>query len=88
MILVYCLFGSSKHLSLGTFSIIALIVANSVENGKGKFYEDSVLNDTLIDRSNFISNDPIEAKIMIATAVSFTAGMLHVNDFRIFFSKF
>ena len=71
---------------MGTFSIISLIVLNVVENNKGKLYEDTSLNNhTVIDRSNFIHEDPTQAKIMIASAVSITAGLIHVI-YKLFFN--
>lgn len=76
-------FGSSRNLQVGTFSIIALMVNNAVENGKGVLYEDVKAVNKTVDTSNFISSDPTTAKIMIATSVSFLSGIIHVSCLQI-----
>lgn len=79
IILMYTFFGSSRHLQMGTFSIIALMVNNAVEKGKGTLYpENSIANGTASSNTNFLSNNSEEAKVMIAMCVSFFVGIIQV----------
>lgn len=78
VIMTYIFLGSSRNLSVGTFSIIALMVGNAVENGKGVLYQDPAINATQTEISNFISTDSTQAKIMIASCVAFTSAIIHV----------
>lgn len=83
IILTYTLFGSSRHLQMGTFSITALMVNNAVEKGKGVLYPEFLANkndtnSTMLLNPNFLSNNPDEAKVMIAMCLSFFVGIIHV----------
>ena len=78
---MYTLFGTSKHASIGTFSIIALMVSKTIESGKGILYPDTLQKLNSTDTSKYLSNDPTEAKIMIAMCLCLFTGIIHVNIF-------
>lgn len=87
-VLVYFFLGTCRNLSLGTYGIVSLMVASTVEKLEGKFYPSgnehgltgnqtkSIIKE---DSSNFLSSDPEEAKIMIAATLSFFVAIFQVS---------
>ena len=93
--LTYALLGTSRHLSLGIYAIISLMTKDVIDKLEGKLYptndeilpyNSSVLNSssTLIN-PNYLSNDVMQAKVMIGMALSFFSGVIQVNFFLILF---
>ena len=84
-VIVYVFLGTSQHLSLGTHGVISIMVGSILLKHAGVLYpnEDmmsSNTTDTNKTNINFISNDPIEAKIMIATSLTLLTGFVHVKN--------
>lgn len=86
-VLVYILLGTSKHLSLGVYAIVSLMVKAFIDSSEGKLYptkHELAGNLTLTDTGNFtgnpnyLSNDPEEAKVLIGMALSFYSGIIQV----------
>ena len=79
--LLYFLFGTSRHISPGTYAIISLMVFSSTNKYEGILFPSSYqingtdINDTSPD---FLSNDPIEARVMISTVLSLSSGIFLV----------
>ena len=74
--------------NLGVYAIISLMVKDIIETFEGKLYPHSSelleLNSTLKNSSillnpMYLSNDPLQAKIMIGMSLSFYAGVIQVK---------
>lgn len=80
-VLVYALLGTSRHLSLGIYAIVSLMVKATTDELEGHLYPSQSeiqigLNET---HMHYISLDPTEAKIMIGTVLAFYTGVIQVN---------
>ena len=83
--LLYFLFGTSRHISPGTYAIISLMVFTHTNKYEGILFPSSYEsdNDTEIVNENasnpeYLSNDPVVARVMISTALSLISGLLLV----------
>ncbi|KAL5484185.1 hypothetical protein EMCRGX_G020638 [Ephydatia muelleri] len=81
-VIVYSIFGTSKHLSIGTFAVVSLLVRNAIKKvliEKGLDYCTSLNYRlavvVLADGSNITCND---LKIQIAVSLAFTSGLIMV----------
>ena len=88
--LVYWLFGTSRHISIGTFSVVALMVGTVVSSFDGKYvppanfnrnaYE-SDRNGSRLDASLFLDDNPERARVMIASANALCVGLIQLLMF-------
>ncbi len=94
--LTYALLGTSRHLSLGIYAIISLMTKDVIDKLEGKLYptndeilpfNSSLLNSSTLINPNYLSNDVMQAKVMIGMALSFFSGVIQVNFFKIFKPK-
>lgn len=81
--IIYLFLGTSKHSSPGTFAVISLLtmtITNKFEGNLFPFENENqlVLNQTQLIESEFISNDPVEARVLISMVLSFSSGILLV----------
>ncbi len=81
--LLYFLFGTSRHISPGTYAIISLMVYTQTNKYEGILFPKSSENGTSSGtynqtNSEFISNDPVVARVMISTVLSMSSGILLV----------
>ncbi len=76
--LIYFFLGTSRHLSPGTYAVISLMIASSSSKYEGLLYPSRKSNSTgdHIETLNFISNDPVEAKVMISMVLSMSSGII------------
>ncbi|KAK2163614.1 hypothetical protein LSH36_76g00078 [Paralvinella palmiformis] len=80
-VLIYFIFGRSRHVSIGTMALTSLILASSMSKVIPKFMADNDL-DLLQNSTNSSDlttnlNDPVvQEKIQIAMTISFMAGIL------------
>ena len=82
--LLYFLFGTSRHISPGTYAIISLMVYTQINKYEGKLFPCSkyIKNGTVnFTNPDFISNDPVVARVMISTVLSLSSGILLVIHF-------
>lgn len=78
-VLIYSLLGTSRHLSIGTFAITSLMINAAIQRLEGKYYPSpSMIADNSTMNPNFLSNDPVQAKILIGTALAFFAGIIQI----------
>jgi MFS superfamily sulfate permease-like transporter len=78
-VMIYVLFGTSKHLSIGTFAIPAIMTAPSIMRYEGILYpSESDLSEGLNDTSQFLSTDINEGKIKIGMILALMVGVLQV----------
>jgi hypothetical protein len=89
-VLLYVFLGTSRHLSTGSFAITSLMTHSCIEKFEGKLYPSISLlksmenstthipNNTHLALGEYLSLDPVEAKIMISMALTFTAGIIQV----------
>lgn len=96
-IVLYVLLGTSKHLSVGTYAIVSLMVISSIKKYDGILYSSNTKLDvgnnsshTIVHRSSdshsgsapakieFLSDDPTDAKVQIAMALSLLSGIIQV----------
>jgi hypothetical protein len=85
--LVYSIFGTSKHMSVGTFSVLSIMIYSSITKLETKFIDQQI--DIL---NNFNSTEQVielsedesyEIKLKIATALAFWCGILQVKIFNL-----
>lgn len=68
-VLIYWIFGTSKHISIGTFAVVSLMVAANLADLEPKYappvdFDPKNPNNT-IDTSNFLSLNREKARLMI-----------------------
>lgn len=78
--LIYFFLGTSKHISPGTYAIISLMIITSTNKYEGVLFPMGSDNDTVvIDNSTnpgFVSNDPMEARVLISMVLSLSSGLI------------
>jgi MFS superfamily sulfate permease-like transporter len=82
--LMYWIFGTSRQLSLGTDSIIALLTATAIQNLEGKFVPPlgfNSTNSTGIDTAAFLSHDRTTALILLAQTLTFFVAIIQLGMF-------
>ena len=92
-IVLYVLLGTSKHLSVGTYAIVSLMVISSIKKYEGILYSSGKVEignhtHSVVHRSSgsnsapakieFLSDDPVDAKVQIAMALSLLSGIIQV----------
>lgn len=81
-VVMYSIFGTSKHLSIGTFPVVSLLVRNSINTvlaGKGLEYCSSVNNRLTVVVFDDINNVTChDLKVNIAVSLAFTSGLFMV----------
>lgn len=81
-VLIYFIFGTSKHNSMGTFAVISIMVGKSVQ----KYAHDSVTfhltsNDTLGHADEvWALEQPIYTPMQVVTSLCFIVGCIQVSD--------
>ena len=80
-VIAYLFFGTSKHLSLGTHGVISIMVGNCVKSFEGILYPANPAEFLLTNTSNpnYISDNPEQAKVLIAMTLAIFAGLMQVN---------
>ncbi len=93
LVLQYVLFGTSKHISAGTYAIVSLMIYSSTKKFAGIYYSNipdvdsavnltvhsSVLMQPTVSVNNFIHEDAQEAKIIIAEMLALMSGFFLVR---------
>ena len=80
--------GTSRHNSMGTFSVVSLLTASTISNISKKYIPPLGFNETMnnllqndtdsyIDTTYFLSVSYTEAKVLAATAIAFWVGIIH-----------
>ena len=93
-VLIYVFLGTSRHLSIGSFAITSLMTYSAIEKLEGKYYGSGSRISGSINSNNlnfssttgmpnaavaqYLSDDPVEAKIKISMAVTLLAGLIQV----------
>ena len=89
-VMIYVLFGTSNHLSLGTHGVISLMVGSVVARYDGVLYPSEAAttsngNLTVGTQTNksseYLSTDRDEGRVMIAMSLGFLVGIIQVNRF-------
>jgi MFS superfamily sulfate permease-like transporter len=87
--LIYWIFGTSHHVSIGAYAVISIMVANTISKLSDKYVPpvgfnstaneiNRLNNRTYIDTTNFLSDDPDTAKVIIASSQCLWIGLIHV----------
>jgi MFS superfamily sulfate permease-like transporter len=92
-VLIYWIFGTSKHISIGTFAVISLMVASVISDLEPKYappvgfnrtlYELNIRNNVSVgyDATHFLSDNREKARVMIVMANTFCVGMIQLLMF-------
>ncbi|CAG2193140.1 unnamed protein product [Mytilus edulis] len=90
-VIMYFFFGSSKHISMGTFAVTSLMVGAVVERGYDQYSSEttftsdfSELNSTQVNQTNTTTMSPVadqnfdHIKLGMAMSVTFVAGVIQL----------
>ena len=78
-VLIYWIFGTSRQLSLGTFAVVSLMVADTLSSMETKYAPPVGFNSTDISNTTFLSPNREKARIMIVMANAFWVGVIQVG---------
>lgn len=88
-VLIYWIFGTSRHCSINTTSVAALLVGNTIVKMSTKYVPqayDSNISVNLTESTHFLDPNPERAKILIAMTQAFWVGVIHILMFICQFS--
>jgi len=74
--LLYAIFGTSRHFSAGTYAIVSLLTVTSISKLKGDLYSIDTNNAT--NNSGFLSDDVNDAKTLISMSITLITGIFQV----------
>ena len=75
-IIIYCITGTSKHISVGTFAIISLMSIAAVNKYDGILY--GTMKNETNQTTNYLDEDPASAKLKITTVLCLAVGLFHI----------
>ena len=72
--------GTSKHLSAGTYAVVSLMTATSINKFKGTLFPLEAISSNRTNETTplYLFNDPIQGKIMISMTLSLVSGLIQV----------
>jgi len=76
--LFYTIFGTSKHFSAGTEAIACLLTASAINNYENVYFSDDIQTNLSLNETGYLSNDPAEAKAIIAMAITILVGIIQI----------
>lgn len=89
--LTYIIFGTSRHLSVGTFALVSLMVYGSISKLEAEFLQNKSIiitsevisnatnESAIIDHINFISEEDLIAfRVKVATSLAFWCGVIQL----------
>jgi len=75
----YLIFGTSRHFSAGTEAIACLLTASAINKYQDVLFPSvSSLNETIMNNTNYLSNNIEEARSIIAMAITILVGLIQV----------
>ena len=76
----YLIFGTSRHFSAGTEAIACLLTASAINKYQDLLFPgvSSSLNATIMNNTNYLSNNIEEARSIIAMAITILVGLIQV----------
>lgn len=81
-VIFYILFGTSRHLSMGTVAVLSLMIGNMLRKLEPTYVPPVGYNSTESNESNqFLSEDRVTAQIMIVMANAFWVGIIQILMF-------
>ncbi|UJR30412.1 hypothetical protein I4U23_017947 [Adineta vaga] len=77
-VIVYMFFGTSPHLSLGTFAVVSLMTAQAIDGVSSHFPMAINNNQSSSAISNLIDSSPVSLKLQTATTLALLVGFIQL----------
>jgi hypothetical protein len=71
---IYLVFGTAVHVALGIFAATTILIKKETDK-----FDGALFSSRGVQSSNFISNDPVMARVYICACIAFMTGIFQVK---------